>query len=178
MEIEQAVNKRKKITRLLLILLIILLSLGCIKYLISKSKKYISENGKSSMGAVVEQIQQTYDLQVSGYYSQLQLVEEFLLHERELSLETDVNKSFFEAWEKESESIQNQKSMLINYAIEKGYDIYRIYSDEDYSGIDRNLPDFNRMIEAASQRKFDIILAKTQSRFTRDMELVEKYIHG
>ena len=82
----------------------ILLSLGCIKYLISKSKKYISENGKSSMGAVVEQIQQTYDLQVSGYYSQLQLVEEFLLHERELSLETDVNKSFFEAWEKESES--------------------------------------------------------------------------
>ena len=104
MEIEQAVNKRKKITRLLLILLMILLSLVCIKYLISKSNKYISENGKSSMGAVVEQIQQTYDLQVSGYYSQLQLVEEFLLHERELSLETDVNKSFFEAWEKESES--------------------------------------------------------------------------
>jgi len=103
-EIEQTVKKRKKITRLLLILLIILLSLVCIKYLISKSKKYISENGKSSMGAVVEQIQQTYDLQVSGYYSQLQLVEEFLLHERELSLETDVNKSFFEAWEKESES--------------------------------------------------------------------------
>ncbi len=104
MEIEQTVNKRKKITRLLLILLMILLSLGCIKYLISKSSKYISENGKSSMGAVVEQIQQTYDLQVSGYYSQLQLVEKFLLHERELSLETDVNKSFFEAWEKESES--------------------------------------------------------------------------
>ncbi len=98
MEIEQTVNKRKKITRLLLILLIILLSLGCIKYLISKSKNYISENGKSSMGAVVEQIQQTYDLQVSGHYSQLQLVEEFLLHERELSLETYVNKSFFEAW--------------------------------------------------------------------------------
>ena len=104
MEIEQTVKKRKKITRLLLILLIILLSLGCIKYLISKSSKYISENGKSSMGAVVEQIQQTYDLQVSGYYSQLQLVEEFLLRERELSLETDTNKSFFEAWEKEPES--------------------------------------------------------------------------
>ena len=104
MEIEQKVNKRKKITRLLLILLIILLSLVFIKYLISKSNKYISENGKSSMGAVIDQIQQTYDLQVSGYYSQLQLVEEFLLHERELSLETDTNKSFFEAWEKESES--------------------------------------------------------------------------
>lgn len=34
------------------------------------------------------------------------------------------------------------------------------------------------MIEAARQRKFQIILCKTQSRFTRDMELVEKYIHG
>lgn len=34
------------------------------------------------------------------------------------------------------------------------------------------------MIEAAKQKKFQIILCKTQSRFTRDMELVEKYIHG
>ena len=79
---------------------------------------------------------------------------------------------------KESESIQNQKSMLIQYAIENGYDIYNIYSDEDYSGADRNRPAFNEMIDAASRRKFDIILAKTQSRFTRDMELVEKYLHG
>lgn len=36
----------------------------------------------------------------------------------------------------ESESIQNQKSMLLQYALEKGFDIYQIYSDEDYSGID------------------------------------------
>ena len=104
MEIKQAVNKRKKITMRLLTILIILLSLVGTTYLISKSNKYISENGKSSVGAVIEQIQQTYDLQVSGYYSQLQLVEEFLLHERELSLETDTNKNFFKAWEKESES--------------------------------------------------------------------------
>lgn len=78
----------------------------------------------------------------------------------------------------ESESIQNQKSMLIQYAIEKGFDIYQIYSDEDYSGVDRNRPEFNAMIEAASEHKFDVVLAKTQSRFTRDMELVEKYLHG
>ena len=78
----------------------------------------------------------------------------------------------------ESESIQNQKSMLIQYAIEKGFDIYQIYSDEDYSGIDRNRPAFNSMIQAACEHKFDVVLAKTQSRFTRDMELVEKYLHG
>ena len=33
------------------------------------------------MGAVVEQIQQTYDLQVSGYYSQLHLLEDSLIQE-------------------------------------------------------------------------------------------------
>ena len=104
MEIEQAVNKRKKITRLLLILLIILLSLVFIKYLISKSNKYISENGKSSMGAVVEQIQQTYDLQVNGYYSRLHMLEDFLTQEGVRSIELDRNKKFFEAWQKESES--------------------------------------------------------------------------
>lgn len=58
----------------------------------------------------------------------------------------------------ESESIQNQKSMLIQYAIEKGFDIYQIYSDEDYSGIDRNRPAFNSMIQAASEHKFDVVL--------------------
>ena len=34
------------------------------------------------------------------------------------------------------------------------------------------------MLSAAEGRKFQIILCKSQSRFTRDMELVEKYIHG
>ena len=34
------------------------------------------------------------------------------------------------------------------------------------------------MIEAAKQKKFQIVLCKSQSRFTRDMELVEKYIHS
>ncbi len=77
-----------------------------------------------------------------------------------------------------SESIQNQRSMLMRYAVENGYEIYQIYCDEDYSGMDRNRPAFRQMIEAAARREFDVILAKTQSRFTRDMELVEKYLHG
>ena len=61
--------------------------------------------------------------------------------------------------------------------MEQGWDIYDIYCDEDYSGADSLRPDFIRMIEAAREKKFQIILCKTQSRFTRDMELVEKYIH-
>ncbi len=34
------------------------------------------------------------------------------------------------------------------------------------------------MLAAAKAKKFQIVLCKSQSRFTRDMEMVEKYIHG
>ena len=78
----------------------------------------------------------------------------------------------------ESESIQNQKSMLINYCIEQGWQINNIYCDEDYSGADRNRPAFNRMLKDCEEGKVDIVLCKTQSRFSRDMEIIEKYIHG
>ena len=78
----------------------------------------------------------------------------------------------------DSASIQNQKSMLVQYAIEQGWEIYGIYSDDDYAGADRNRPAFRRLLEDAEKRLFDIILCKTQSRFTRELELVEKYLHG
>lgn len=78
----------------------------------------------------------------------------------------------------DSESIQNQKSMLIEYAVQKEWEIYNIYSDDDYTGADRNRPAFNQLLKDASKHKFDIVLCKTQSRFTRELEIVEKYIHG
>ena len=68
--------------------------------------------------------------------------------------------------------------MLLRYAAEHGYTVQEVYIDEDYSGADRRRPAFNQMLAAAERREFDMILAKTQSRFTRDMELVEKYLHG
>jgi len=78
----------------------------------------------------------------------------------------------------DSNSIQNQKSMLLQYSLEHGWEVYNIYSDDDYTGSDRRRPEFNRLLEDAKNRKFDIVLCKTQSRFTRELELVEKYIHG
>ena len=67
----------------------------------------------------------------------------------------------------DSGSIRNQKAMLVQYAVEQGWDIYCIYSDDDYTGADRSRPEFNRLLQDAKARKFDIILCKTQSRFTR-----------
>ena len=98
------ITKRKKIIVPLFFLILILLSLIFVKLLLNRMNSYIAENGKSSMGAVVEQIQQTYDLQVNGYYSRLHMLEDFLTQEGVRSIELDRNKKFFEAWQKESES--------------------------------------------------------------------------
>ena len=53
----------------------------------------------------------------------------------------------------DSGSIQNQKSMLIRYALEQGWEIYQIYSDDDYAGADRNRPGFKKLLSDAQQRK-------------------------
>ena len=101
---EQAKTKRKKMIVPLFFLILIFLNLIFVKLLLNRMNSYIAENGKSNMGAVVEQIQQTYDLQVNGYYSRLHMLEDFLTQEGVRSIELDRNKKFFEAWQKESES--------------------------------------------------------------------------
>ena len=78
----------------------------------------------------------------------------------------------------DSGSIQNQKAMLLEYAAQHSWEVYDIYSDDNYTGSDRNRPAFTRMLEDAEVHRFDIILCKSQSRFTRELELVEKYING
>ncbi|MFV0313735.1 MAG: recombinase family protein [Anaerotignum sp.] len=77
----------------------------------------------------------------------------------------------------ESESIRNQRMMLIAYAQQKAWELYDIYEDEDYSGLREDRPAFCRMIADAKNGKFDIILCKTQSRFTRSATLSEQYLH-
>ena len=78
----------------------------------------------------------------------------------------------------DSGSIRNQKAMLLEYAAQHSWEVYNIYSDDNYTGSDRNRPAFTRMLEDAEVHRFDIILCKSQSRFTRELELVEKYING
>ncbi len=77
----------------------------------------------------------------------------------------------------DSNSIQNQKAMLVEYSIQHGWEVYDIYSDDNYAGSNRNRPEFNRLLDDAKAHKFDIVLCKSQSRFTREMVLVEKYIN-
>lgn len=78
----------------------------------------------------------------------------------------------------DSESIANQKSMLLKYALNQGWEVINVYSDDDFSGADSTRPEFNKMLNDCENGLVDIVLCKTQSRFSRDMEIVEKYIHN
>lgn len=77
----------------------------------------------------------------------------------------------------DSESIANQKLMLTEYAIKQGWHIYKIYDDDDYSGADITRPKWNELIKDAEAENFNIVLCKTQSRFVRDMEALERIVH-
>ena len=70
----------------------------------------------------------------------------------------------------DSQSIKNQRLLLTEYALEHGFEIIDWYCDDDYSGLFSDRPDFDRLIKDAQTGKFDVVIAKSQSRFTRNME--------
>lgn len=80
--------------------------------------------------------------------------------------------------EERSESIKNQELMLREYAEEQGWQVVGVYEDEDFSGADRDRPHFNMMIKECEAGNVDVVLVKTQARFARDIELVDKYVHN
>lgn len=77
----------------------------------------------------------------------------------------------------DSASIKNQRLLLTDYALKNNFQIVKVYSDGDESGLYDDRPSFEQMIEDAKLGLFDIIIAKTQSRFSRNMEHIEKYLH-
>lgn len=78
----------------------------------------------------------------------------------------------------DSNSIVNQKSMCIKYARERGWNVIDIYSDDDFSGAGTYRPEFERLIADCENGRINIVLCKTQSRFSRDLEVIEKYLHA
>lgn len=77
----------------------------------------------------------------------------------------------------DSESIVNQRLLLMDYAINHDMQVVDVYSDDDYSGLYDDRPEFDRLIQDSKLGKFNIVISKSQSRFTRNMEHMEKYLH-
>ena len=77
-----------------------------------------------------------------------------------------------------SRSIENQRIILEEYAKVHQFQIYDYYIDDDYSGLYFERPAFSRMLEDAAKHEFAIILAKSQSRLSRNMEHTEYLLHN
>ena len=78
----------------------------------------------------------------------------------------------------DSNSIINQKSMCMKYAVNQGWEIIDIYTDDDFSGAGTYRPEFERMLKDCESGRINLVLCKSQSRFSRDMEVIEKYLHN
>lgn len=79
----------------------------------------------------------------------------------------------------DSESIKNQRNMLLDYINKHPlFVLVDEYLDEDLSGAGTYRPEFERLISDCEKRKLDVVLCKSQSRFSRDMEIIEKYINN
>lgn len=79
----------------------------------------------------------------------------------------------------ESESITNQKSLLLQYAKENNLRVYDIYIDDGFTGTNFDRPEFKRLIKDIELKKINMVITKDMSRLGRDYigtgELVEKF---
>ncbi len=79
----------------------------------------------------------------------------------------------------ESESITNQKSLLLQYVKENNLRVFDIYIDDGYSGTNFDRPDFNRLLNDIELGKVNMVITKDMSRLGRDYigtgNLIEKY---
>ena len=79
----------------------------------------------------------------------------------------------------DSESIKNQRYLLLNEVNKHpNYLLIDEYCDENLSGAGTYRPEFERLIKDCENGKLDIVICKSQSRFSRDMEVIERYIHN
>lgn len=77
-----------------------------------------------------------------------------------------------------SGSIKNQLLYLLDECAKReGWVVVGIFCEEDISGVDDSRPEWLKSIRFAEVGNTEIVLCKSQSRFTRSMEMVEKYLH-
>lgn len=78
----------------------------------------------------------------------------------------------------ESESITNQRNIILSYIKENGYSFYKEYVDDGYSGTNFDRPAFNEMLKDIENKKINMIITKDLSRFGRDYIKTGYYIEN
>lgn len=70
--------------------------------------------------------------------------------------------------EVQASSLVAQEDLFIKYIIDRGWTLAKVYSDS-LTATKGNRPGFEQMVKDAKDKKFDIILAKEQSRLARNI---------
>lgn len=65
-------------------------------------------------------------------------------------------------------SIENQQAMLENYVNDKGWNIFKVYVDDDVTGTTFNRPSFKEMMSDIDSGKIDCVITKDLSRLGRN----------
>ena len=86
--------------------------------------------------------------------------------------EADEGKSY----ESESESVLNQRNILMNFIKEKGFIFVDEYVDDGYSGTTFDRPGFQRLIEDVKAKRINLVIVKDLSRLGRDHILTGYYV--
>ncbi|MCL2859051.1 MAG: recombinase family protein [Oscillospiraceae bacterium] len=76
-----------------------------------------------------------------------------------------------------SKSILNQLLMQLQYCKDYQMEVVGIFYEEDISGGDESRPEWNKSLKFCENGHTDVYICKTQSRFARDVEMIEKYLH-
>lgn len=76
----------------------------------------------------------------------------------------------------ESESIQNQRALLQEYAAHRGFSVVGEYVDDGWSGTSFERPRFQDMLRDMEQHRFDTVLVKDLSRLGRDYIQTGQYL--
>ena len=76
----------------------------------------------------------------------------------------------------ESESIQNQRSLLQGYAAQHGFTVVGEYVDDGWSGTRFDRPRFQDMLRDMKQHRFEVVLVKDLSRLGRDYIQTGRYL--
>ena len=86
--------------------------------------------------------------------------------------EADENKSY----ELESESVLNQRNILMNFIKEKGFIFVDEYVDDGYSGTTFDRPGFQRLLTDIKAKRINLVVVKDLSRLGRDHILTGYYV--
>lgn len=67
-----------------------------------------------------------------------------------------------------SSSIKTQEESLTEYVKKQGWNLYKVYSDDGFSGTVFDRPSFNEMIEDIKNKRVNLVITKDLSRLGRN----------